>query len=240
LQNGRRQLILNVELTLEPVSQQQRYRGRRVHLRIHAIEWLSDKVLVKTRLTSCVNQRASDDKDYPRNEACLTETMSEARVSESSDLETGEAGERRINPPKDLAMEMTTAAIRTTKGATISEPMERNENGKRRRNNEAPGTALAPSDWRCRMERRSRQQAQEPTERHRTVGHLTNLLQAHTAGKEAQWLRIRMWMQEREQKWDARDEDDQLWGAGITIMIAKVMKGVAPGPEAREKDDTRL
>jgi hypothetical protein len=42
-------------------------------------------------------------------------------------------------------------------------------------------------------------------------------------------------MQEREQKWDARHEDDKLWGAGITNMIAKVMKGVPPGQEAREK-----
>ena len=44
------------------------------------------------------------------------------------------------------------------------------------------------------------------------------------------------WMQEREQKWDTRHEDDNLWGAGITNMIAKVVKGVAPGQEAREKE----
>jgi len=37
------------------------------------------------------------------------------------------------------------------------------------------------------------------------------------------------WMQEREQKWDARHEDNKLWGAGITNMIAKTMKGVAQG-----------
>jgi len=43
-------------------------------------------------------------------------------------------------------------------------------------------------------------------------------------------------MQEREQKWDARHEDDKLWGAGITNMIAKVMKGVAPGQGVREKE----
>jgi len=47
---------------------------------------------------------------------------------------------------------------------------------------------------------------------------------------------MRTWMQEREQKWDARHEDDKVWGAGITIMIAKVMQGVAPGQEAREKE----
>ena len=43
-------------------------------------------------------------------------------------------------------------------------------------------------------------------------------------------------MQEREQKWDTRHEDDNLWGAGITNMIAKVVKGVAPGQEAREEE----
>ena len=42
-------------------------------------------------------------------------------------------------------------------------------------------------------------------------------------------------MQEREQKWDARHEDDKLWGAGITNMIANVVKRVAPSQEAREK-----
>jgi len=43
-------------------------------------------------------------------------------------------------------------------------------------------------------------------------------------------------MQEREQKWDARHEDDKLWGAGIMNMIAQVMKGVAPGQQVREKE----
>ena len=86
------------------------------------------------------------------------------------------------------------------------------------------------------MERTMRQQAQELTELHRTVGHLTNLVQAQAAREEAQWLGMRTWMQDREQKWDARHEDDKLWGAGITNMIAKIMKGVASGQEAREKE----
>jgi len=53
----------------------------------------------------------------------------------------------------DVAMEMATAATpiaAETAGAAIFEPMERNENGKQRRRNEAPA---APSDWRSRMER---------------------------------------------------------------------------------------
>jgi len=156
--------------------------------------------------------------------------MTEARGSERSDLDTGEAGDRRSDAPVDVAMEMTTAE---TAGATIFELMERNENGKRRRRSEAPAT---PSDWRSRMERKMRQQAQELTQLHRTVGHLTNLVQAQAAREEAQWLGMRTWMQEREQKWDARHEDDKLWGAGITNMIAKIMKGVASGQEVREKE----
>jgi len=36
-------------------------------------------------------------------------------------------------------------------------------------------------------------------------------------------------MQEREQKWDARHEDNKLWGAGITNMIAKTIHGVIHG-----------
>jgi len=44
------------------------------------------------------------------------------------------------------------------------------------------------------------------------------------------------WVQEREQKWDLRHKDDKLCRAGITNIIAKVMKGVAPGQEMREKE----
>jgi hypothetical protein len=43
-------------------------------------------------------------------------------------------------------------------------------------------------------------------------------------------------MQEREQKWDARHDDNKVWGAGITNMIAKTMKGVEQGQEGREKE----
>ena len=44
------------------------------------------------------------------------------------------------------------------------------------------------------------------------------------------------WMQEREQKWDSRHEDDKLWRVDITNMIAKTMNGVAQGHEARERE----
>jgi hypothetical protein len=113
------------------------------------------------------------------------------------------------------------------------EPMERNENGKWRRRSEAPAT---PSDWRSHMERTMRQQGQGLTQLHRTVGHLTNLVQAQAAREEPQWLGMRTWMQEREQKWDARHEDDKLSRAGIRNIIAKIMKGVTSGQEATEKE----
>jgi len=84
-------------------------------------------------------------------EVCLTGVMTEARGSERSDLDTGEAAVRRSDAPVDVAMEMTPAATPTTAEsavATMFEPMERNENGQRRRRSEAPVT---PSDWRSRM-----------------------------------------------------------------------------------------
>ena len=43
-------------------------------------------------------------------------------------------------------------------------------------------------------------------------------------------------MQEKEQKADARHEDDKLLGAGITHLIAKFVKGVASGQETSENE----
>jgi hypothetical protein len=191
--------------------------------------------LAENAIAQRVGQTASNDEDYLR----LRGMMTEARVSGRSDLDTGEAGDGRSDAPMDVAMEMATAATPVaagTTGTTIVELTERNENGKRRRRSEAVATAVAPSDWRSRMERTMRQQAQELTQLHRTVGHLTNLLEAQAAREEAQWRGMMTWMQESEQKWDTRHEDDEQWGAGITNMIAKVVKGVAPGQEAREKE----
>jgi len=160
--------------------------------------------------------------------------MTEFRVRGRSDLGAGEAENGRNDAPMYVAMEMATAATSIaaeTAGATRLEPMKRNENGKRRKASEAP---VAPSDWWSRMERTIRQQAHELTQLHRTVGHLANLVEARAARKEAQRLAMMTWMQEREQKWEARYEDDKVWGAGITNMIAKTMKGVAQGQEERE------
>jgi len=86
------------------------------------------------------------------------------------------------------------------------------------------------------MERTRRQQAQELTQLHRTVGHLANLEEARAACEEAKRLAMMTSMQEREQKWDARYEDDKVWGAGTMNMIAKTMNGVAQDKEERERE----
>jgi hypothetical protein len=93
-----------------------------------------------------------------------------------------------------------------------------------------------PSNWRSRLGRTIRQQAQELTRPHRTVGHLANLVESLAARGEAQRLAIMTWMQEREQKWDAHHEYNKVWGAGITNMIAKTMKGVTQGQKWRERE----
>jgi hypothetical protein len=162
--------------------------------------------------------------------------MTEFGVSETSDLDAGDAGVCLSDPPKDVAMELTmvaTSSATETAGATISEQMKRNENGKRRRRRVDPA---APSNWRSPMERTIRQQVQELSRLYRTVGHRAYLLEAWAALEEAQWLRKMLSMHESEQKWDTHYEDNQLWGAGITNMIVKAMHGVAPGRKGGEKE----
>jgi outer membrane biosynthesis protein TonB len=61
-------------------------------------------------------------------------------------------------------------------------------------------------------------------------------VEAWAASKEAQRLAMMTWMQEREQNWDARCEDDNVWGAGTMTMIMKTMKGVAQGEEEKERE----
>jgi len=162
--------------------------------------------------------------------------MTKVRVSERSELDTGDG---RSDVPIDVAMEMATAVTPSaaeTVGATIVEPMERKENEKQRRRSEAQVTALAPSEWRSRMARTVRQQAQELMQLPQTVGHLTRIFEAQAARNEAQWWGMLTCMQERDQEWDARHEDDKHWGAGITNVIVMVINGVAPAQEESEKD----
>lgn len=61
-------------------------------------------------------------------------------------------------------------------------------------------------------------------------------MKARAAREQAQWQGMMTWMPEREQKWDACPEDDKLWGAGNTSMIAKTMNGVEQGQEGTEKE----
>ena len=92
--------------------------------------------------------------------------MAEFRGSERSDLDAGEGGDGRSDAPMDMAVEMATAATSIpaeTAGVTVFEPMGRNENGKQRRRSQAPAM---PRDWRSRMERTMRQQAQDLTQLH--------------------------------------------------------------------------
>jgi len=158
--------------------------------------------------------------------------MTEVRVTERSNEDRGEARNGRCDVDMDVAMDMATTTPSVTvdtAGSIISESMVGNKNRKQRQSNETPANASAPSDWRSRIERTMPQQAKKRMKLHRTVGRLANLLEARAAREEAQWLGTMMWMQEREQKWDACHENDKLWGAGIMNLIAKTMNGVAPG-----------
>jgi hypothetical protein len=88
-------------------------------------------------------------------EVCLTEVMTKVRVSERSGYDTGGAADGRSDASMDTAMQMATAGTAIaadTAGEATLEPMERNENGKRRRRSEVPPTALALRDRRSRME----------------------------------------------------------------------------------------
>jgi len=231
---------VDVELTPKRASQHGRDRRRRVHTRTQTIEWSRVKSSQKTRLrVASGNQQATTETTLER-EVRLTGVRTEARVSARSDRDTGEAGDGRSDAPMAVAMEKALATAVTplaaeTAGETIVEPMQRNKNGKRRSRSEAQAIAVAPSDWRSHMERTMRQQVQELTQLRRTVSHLTNQLEAQAAHEEALWREMMLWMQEREQKWDTRHEDKRLWVAGITDIITKFMKGVAPGQEAREE-----
>jgi len=164
--------------------------------------------------------------------------MTEVRGRERSDLDTGEAGDGRSDAPMDEAMETATTVTpmaAATTGVTIVEPMDRNENGKRRRRSEAPATALAPGDWRSRMERAAQQQVRKVGQLHRTIAKMANMLDTQTAFQKAQWPGIKTWLEKREEKWDAYHQDDILWGRGITDMVTKVVTATEGGQREREE-----
>jgi len=121
---------------------------------------------------------------------CLTEVMTEVRVIERSGLDTGGAADRGSYAPMDMAMAVATAVAAIAAGTPCErtiEPMERNENAKRRRGSDVPATAWALGDWRSRMERAAQQQARELAQLHRTIAQMENMLETQTPLQETQW-----------------------------------------------------
>jgi hypothetical protein len=159
--------------------------------------------------------------------------MSEVRVSERRGLDTGEAADGRSDAPMDMAMEVATAVT----SIAALEPMERNQNGKRRRS-EVPATAWALGDWTSRMERAAQQEAREIAQLHRTIAKMANMLETHTALQEAQWRGMKSWLEEKEKKRDAYHQDDLLWGEGITDMVARAVAATERGQKEERRADT--
>jgi hypothetical protein len=122
-------------------------------------------------------------------ERCFTEAMTEVRGSERRGLDTRGAADGRSDAPMDMVMEMATVVTSIadeTAGEDTLEPMEKNENGKRRRRNEILAATWGLGDWRGLMERAAQQPARELAQLHRTVAKMASMLQAHTALQEAQ------------------------------------------------------
>jgi hypothetical protein len=49
------------------------------------------------------------------------------------------------------------------------------------------------------------------------------MLEAHAAREEAQWAGVKVWMEERQEKWEFHHEENVLWAAGITNMVAEIL-----------------
>jgi len=58
---------------------------------------------------------------------------------------------------------------------------------------------------------------------------MASMLEAHAACEETQWLGMRMWMEDRERKWDVRHEDNVLLERGIMDMVTKILAGARAG-----------
>jgi len=131
---------------------------------------------------------------------------------------------------------VTSLAVGTA-GEAALEPMERNEDGKRRRS-EVPANAWALGDWRSRMERAAQQQARELAQLHRTIATMANMLETHTALQEAQWRGMKSWLEEKEKRRDAYHQDDLLWGEGITDIVARAVAATERGQKEEWRTDT--
>jgi hypothetical protein len=166
--------------------------------------------------------------------------MTEVRASERRGLDTGEVAEGRSDAPMDMAMEMATAVksiAAGTAGETTLQPMERYENGKRRRS-KVPATAWALGDSRSRMERAPHQKPRELAQLHRTIAKMSNMPETYIELQEAQWRGMKSWLEEKEKKWDAYHQDDLLWGEGITDMVAKAVAATERGQKEESRVDT--
>ena len=166
--------------------------------------------------------------------------MTKVRVRERRALNTGEAADGRSDRPMDMEMEMVTA-VRSiaagTGGEATFEPRAKKENGKQRRS-EVPATTWAIRDWRSHMGRAAQQQARELEKLHRTITQMANILETHTALPKGQWRGIISWLEEKEKKWDAYHQDDQLLGEGIIDMVARAVAATEQGHKEERRTDT--
>ena len=147
----------------------------------------------------------------------------------------------RSDTPMDMAMEMATAVAAIgaeTAGEDTLEPMERHENGKRRRRSEVPATTWAFGDGRSGMERAAQQLTRKLAQLHRTIATMANMLETQTALQEMQWRGMKTWLEEKEEKRDAYHQDDILWGKGITDMVKRVVAGTEWDQREGRKADT--
>jgi hypothetical protein len=101
----------------------------------------------------------------------LTEVKTEVRAR--GDMDMGGARDGVRNAPTVMTMEMAmavgTAVIPTavdTASTATPQPVERNQNGKRRSRSKAQATEVDPGDWMSHMEQTAQQQARELAELH--------------------------------------------------------------------------
>ncbi|KAF8538259.1 hypothetical protein BDD12DRAFT_885699 [Trichophaea hybrida] len=188
------------------------------------IPWNTFQMAVKLSQTEGVNNPgasgASEEGGHFANGASMRPQHNDQARNDGDHGKSAPPGQVVLanGTPGDVSM---TRVAPTITSATAAEPLERNENGKRQRS-EGPDVSKAPGDWRSRMERTVRQQAQELAQLHRTARQLTNLLEAHAAREEVQWAGVKAWMEEREEKWEFRHEESVLLAAGISNMVAEI------------------
>lgn len=85
------------------------------------------------------------------------------------------------------------------------------------------------------MEQTVSQQSREVTQLHQTIDQMTRMLEAHTAGEEAQWLSMNEWLEDWESKWDERNKDNVLWGTSITDMTTEVLTSATVHKAAQDQ-----